>query len=402
MAKNENEYYLMHKDIPVCLMEISDNGILGNVRRNEAAAAHFPLGGQMNNMKFHDWWRDRAIPKTRHGVKTALQKLGYTSTGSVLVNNLALSLSDCYWIKPRGSELTWKDTNLFTNDFVDTFGDVTLNRDCIIDLRKKTRFDCAASQGELQKKWCIDTDGRRYMIKGNYGQSYQQSLNEIFATKLHEQLGFSNYTAYFPVQVQVDGNIDGLGCMCYDFCGENLECISAWELLQTVKIKQNESFYYPLKKVCLAFGMAEQDFTDFMDYQIMTDYLLTNTDRHMNNIAVVRNPDTLQILGFAPIYDSGNSMFYNIPHEALSQVRLDDIKTHSFVERERKLLQYVQNRFLVDIDKAAVDFSVYEMEVVERRIRTPQLKELYERKCESLRAFQNGKDLWKNRRNNRI
>ena len=402
MAKNENEYYLMHKDIPVCLMEISDNGILGNVRRNEAAAAHFPLGGQMNNMKFHDWWRDRAIPKTRHGVKTALQKLGYTSTGSVLVNNLALSLSDCYWIKPRGSELTWKDTNLFTNDFVDTFGDVTLNRDCIIDLRKKTRFDCAASQGELQKKWCIDTDVRRYMIKGNYGQSYQQSLNEIFATKLHEQLGFSNYTAYFPVQVQVDGNIDGLGCMCYDFCGENLECISAWELLQTVKIKQNESFYYPLKKVCLAFGMAEQDFTDFMDYQIMTDYLLTNTDRHMNNIAVVRNPDTLQILGFAPIYDSGNSMFYNIPHEALSQVRLDDIKTHSFVERERKLLQYVQNRFLVDIDKAAVDFSVYEMEVVERRIRTPQLKELYERKCESLRAFQNGKDLWKNRRNNRI
>lgn len=402
MAKNENEYYLMHKDIPVCLMEISDNGILGNVRRNEAAAAHFPLGGQMNNMKFHDWWRDRAIPKTRHGVKTALQKLGYTSTGSVLVNNLALSLSDCYWIKPRGSELTWKDTNLFTNDFVDTFGDVTLNRDCIIDLRKKTRFDCAASQGELQKKWCIDTDGRRYMIKGNYGQSYQQSLNEIFATKLHEQLGFSNYTAYFPVQVQVDGNIDDLGCMCYDFCGENLECISAWELLQTVKIKQNESFYYPLKKVCLAFGMAEQDFTDFMDYQIMTDYLLTNTDRHMNNIAVVRNPDTLQILGFAPIYDSGNSMFYNIPHEALSQVRLDDIKTHSFVERERKLLQYVQNRFLVDIDKAAVDFSVYEMEVVERRIRTPQLKELYERKCESLRAFQNGKDLWKNRRNNRI
>ena len=402
MAKNENEYYLMHKDIPVCLMEISDNGILGNVRRNEAAAAHFPLGGQMNNMKFHDWWRDRAIPKTRHGVKTALQKLGYTSTGSVLVNNLELSLSDCYWIKPRGSELTWKDTNLFTNDFVDTFGDVTLNRDCIIDLRKKTRFDCAASQGELQKKWCIDTDGRRYMIKGNYGQSYQQSLNEIFATKLHEQLGFSNYTAYFPVQVQVDGNIDGLGCMCYDFCGENLECISAWELLQTVKIKQNESFYYPLKKVCLAFGMAEQDFTDFMDYQIMTDYLLTNTDRHMNNIAVVRNPDTLQILGFAPIYDSGNSMFYNIPHEALSQVRLDDIKTHSFVERERKLLQYVQNRFLVDIDKAAVDFSVYEMEVVERRIRTPQLKELYERKCESLRAFQNGKDLWKNRRNNRI
>lgn len=396
MKRQEKEYYLMHKDIPVCLMEISEDGVLGTVRRNEAASAHFPLGGQMNNMKFHEWWKDRAIPKTRHGAKSALQKLGYSSTNSALVNNLALSLSDCYWIQPRGEGLTWKDTNLFTNDFVDTFGEITINRDHMIDLRKATRFNCATSQGELQKKWCIDKDGRRYMIKGNYGPSYQQSLNEIFATKLHEQQGFANYTPYSLVQVQVDGNIEGIGCMSYDFCSENIECISAWELLQTVKIKQNESFYYPLKKVCLNLGMKEKDFTDFMDYQIMTDYLMTNTDRHMNNIAIMRNPDTLELLGFAPIYDSGNSMFYNIPYEKLSHVRIDDIKTHSFVEREAKLLQYVQNRSIVDIDKAEMEFTIYEKDVVERHMRIPALRELYERKRNNLRVFQNGKDIWKN------
>lgn len=280
---------------------------------------------------------------------------------------------------------------------MDTFGEITINRDHMIDLRKKTRFNCATSQGELQKKWCIDKDGRRYMIKGNYGQSYQQSLNEIFATKLHEQQGFSKYTPYSLARVQVDGNIEGLGCMCYDFCSEDIECISAWELLQTIKIKQNESYYYPLKRVCLDLGMQEQDFTDFIDYQIMTDYLMTNTDRHMNNIAVMRNPDTLQILGFAPIYDSGNSMFYNIPFENLSHVRVDDIRTHSFIERESKLLQYVRNRSLVDVDKAEMDFSIYELDVVERQMRIPKLKELYEKKLENLRAFQKGKDLWKNR-----
>lgn len=376
-------------------MEISDDGALGSVRRNEAAVAHFPLGGQMNNMKFHEWWKDRAIPKTRHGAKSALQKLGYSSTNSALVNNLALSLSDCYWIQPRGEGLTWKDVNLFANDFVDSFGEITINQDHMIDLRKETRFNCATSQGELQKKWCIDKDGRRYMIKGNYGQSYQQSLNEIFATKLHEQQGFDNYTTYSLVKVQVDGNIEGLGCMSYDFCSENVECISAWELLQTVKIKQNESLYYPLKKVCLDIGISEQDFTNFMDYQIMTDYLMTNTDRHMNNIAIVRNPDTLQILGFAPIYDSGNSMFYNMPYEQLLQVRFNEIKTHSFIEREAKLLQYVRNRSLVDVDKAEMDFSIYEKDVVERHIRISTLKDLYKRKCETLRAFQSGKDVWK-------
>lgn len=397
MAGHAKEYYLMHKDIPVCLMEISEDGSLGRVRRNEAATAHFPLGGQMNNMKFHEWWRDRAIPKTRHGAKSALQRLGYSSTNSALVNNLALSLSDCYWIRPRGETLTWKETNLFTNDFVDTFGEITINRDHMIDLRQRTRFNCATSQGELQKKWCIDNDGRRYMIKGNYGESYQQSLNEIFATKLHEQQGFSKYTSYSLARVQVDGNVEGLGCMCYDFCNENIECISAWELLQTMKIKQNESYYYPLKKVCLGLGMSEQEFTDFMDYQIMTDYLMSNTDRHMNNIAVMRDPDTLEILGFAPIYDSGNSMFYNIPFEMLSYVKIDDIKTHSFIERESKLLQYVRNRSLVDLNKAEMDFSIYEKDVLERQIRIPKLKELYKKKCENLHAFQMGKDLWKNR-----
>lgn len=397
MKIHAKEYYLMHKDIPVCLMEISDDGALGSVRRNEAAAEHFPLGGQMNNMKFHEWWRDRAIPKTRHGAKSALQRLGYSSTNSALVNNLALSLSDCYWIRPREEKLTWKDTNLFTNDFVDTFGEITINRDHMIDLRKATKFNCATSQGELQKKWCIDKEGRRYMIKGNYGQSYQQSLNEIFATNLHEKQGFKNYTPYSLVRVQVDGNIEGLGCMSYDFCSEDIECISVWELLQTIKTKQNESYYYPLKRVCLNLGISEQEFTDFLDYQIMTDYLMTNTDRHMNNIAVMRNPDTLQVLGFAPIYDSGNSMFYNIPYEKLNQVRIDDIKTHSFVERETKLLQYVQNRSLVDVDKAEMDFSIYEKDVLERHIRIPRLKELYERKLENLRSFQKGKDLWKNK-----
>ena len=236
------------------------------------------------------------------------------------------------------------------------------------------------------------------MIKGNYGQSYQQSLNEIFATQLHQQQNFENYTPYSLVKLQVDNNTEGLGCLCYDFCSENIECISAWELLQTVKLKQNESYYYPLKKICLHLGMPEQEFHNFIDYQIMTDYLISNTDRHMNNIAIMRNPDTLELLGFAPIYDSGNSMFYNVTYENLSKINLHEIKTHSFIEKECKLLQYVRDRSLVDIDKAEMNFAIYEKDIIERHIRIPKLKELYEKKMVSLRAFQNGKDIWKDSR----
>lgn len=400
MAKKRvNEYYLMHKDIPVCLMELSNDGALGNYRKNQAALAHFPIGGQMNDMKFHEWWKDRAIPKTRNGAQSALQRLGYESTNSALVDNLALSLSDCYWIQPRGEGLTWADVNLFTNDFVDTFGELTINRDKIIDLRKKTKFNCAASQGELQKKWCVDDSGRRYMIKGNYGESYQQSLNELFATELHRKQGFENYTSYQGIMVTVQSGIEGLGCLSYDFCSENKEIISAWELLQSTKIRQNESYYYPLKKICISLGIKEKEFDNFMDYEIMTDYLISNTDRHMNNIAVIRNPDTLEMIGMAPIFDSGNSMFYNIPYEQLNQIHLDNIETHSFVKKEIKLLSYVKDRSLVDIEKAEMDFSLYKKDLLERHIRIPKLEELYEKKRMKLKAFQNGRNIWKENNN---
>ena len=398
MLSTPAEYYLMHKDIPVCLMEISSEGSIRNIRRNTAEYDHFPLGGQMNNVRFHEWWKDRAIPQTRHGAETALYKLGYSTTASALVNNLALSLTDCYWICPRGSDLRWSEVNLFTNDFVDTFGEITINQDLDVDLRNATRFNCATSQGELQKKWCIDQDSRRYIVKGNYGSSYQQSLNEVFASDLHRNQGFKNYTPYTTVHLTVDGDMDGLGCMAYNFCSEKIEYISAWELLQTIKVRNNESYYHPLRSVCTELGISAEEFDAFFDYQIMTDYLITNTDRHMNNIGILRDPDSLKILGMAPIYDSGNSMFYNIPFDRLSTMRMDQIKTHSFIASEVKLLQYVHSRDAVDLSRAAMDFSLYEQDVSERHIRIPVVKELYERKLERLSVFQRGADIWKQHR----
>ncbi len=44
---------------------------------------------------------------------------------------------------------------------------------------------------------------------------------------------------------------------------------------------------------------------------------------------------------------------------------------------------------------ANIDFSIYEKDIEENQIRIPRLKELYMRKIESLKSFQNGNDIWK-------
>ena len=44
---------------------------------------------------------------------------------------------------------------------------------------------------------------------------------------------------------------------------------------------------------------------------IVLDYVIANEDRHFNNFGVLRNAETLEWLGFAPIYDSGSSLGYD-------------------------------------------------------------------------------------------
>lgn len=393
-------YLLMHKNVPVAQFNLDAgdaNAKPKQIYKNQAAIQHLPIGAQMNDMKFIEWWQDRSIPRTRQGARGALERLGYKSVTNALIDNLALSLNDCYWIKPITSDLSWENVNLFVNEFEDTFGELTFNKNSeTFDLRSKTKFNCATTQGEVQKKWCIESDGKRCLIKGNYGNSYQQSINEVFATKLHQTQRFENYTPYYFVKVSLENNLTGLGCKSYNFCNEQVEAISAWEILQTLKMRQNMSLYQPFREVCLKLGMNADYFDYYIDYEIMTDFLLTNTDRHMNNISILRNPDSLELIGFAPIYDSGNSMFYSVPTNQLNLVKLGRDKVHSFVtSREVNLLKYVRDRNIVDLSKINVDFSIYQKDVEPDRWSI--LKEMFYRKIETLRAFQLGKNPWESR-----
>lgn len=395
-------YWLMHKNIEVALMDIDSNGNIYNINIVAMNKEHIPLGGQLNMMKFHEWWEDRAVPKSRKGANIALKKLGYTSTNSMLVNNLALSLTDCYWVKPSDSTLTWEQVSLFRNDFVDIFGELTFDGDKKLDLRNKTLFRFASSQGELQKKWCIARRGneeRRFLVKGNWGSSYQQSLNEVLASEIHKMQNKFPYVQYYLTPVDIEGGEKGIGCYSYNFCNENVEFISAWEVLQLVKIKQNESWYNKFCDVCVQYlGMNREYVESFLGYEIMTDFIISNTDRHMNNIGVLRNPDTLEYYGFAPIYDSGNSMFFRSQTVGRNLLTLE---THSFVKKEVNLLKYVKNTGLVNLNKLPSDDflrRLYLQDISERHYRIEDKIRAYNTKIHYLDQLQHGVEIWKSQK----
>ena len=113
---------LMHKRIAVAGMELDDaTGFIQKIGM-VYAPEHFPVGipvkkGVADRTALNEWWTDRSIPTSRSGVREALEVLEITSTKLLLVRCYGLSLSDQYWICPKGSGLTWDAINFFDNGF---------------------------------------------------------------------------------------------------------------------------------------------------------------------------------------------------------------------------------------------------------------------------------------------
>lgn len=76
---------------------------------------------------------------------------------------------------------------------------------------------------------------------------------------------------------------------------------------------------------------------------ILLDFIMANTDRHYNNFAFLRNSNTLEWIGLAPIYDTGTSMFYKISTEELKLVEYIDsqkISAKPFYKKQQKQLEF--------------------------------------------------------------
>lgn len=159
----------MHKRIAVAELELDDaTGFIQKIGM-VYAPEHFPVGipvkkGVADRTALNEWWTDRSIPASRSGIREALETLEITSTKLLLVRCYGLSLSDQYWICPKGSGLTWDAINFFDNGFSDDIGDVLFGAEKKTDALDFSSPD-NTSDGNLKKRWKI-IDGKRCLVKG--------------------------------------------------------------------------------------------------------------------------------------------------------------------------------------------------------------------------------------------
>lgn len=335
---------LMHKRIAVAEMELDDaTGFIKKINQ-VYAPEHLPVGvpikkGVVDRKEFNDWWTDRSIPASRSGIREALETLDIASTKMLLVRCYGLSLSDQYWICPEGTNLTWDEINFFENAFSDDIGDVLFGTK-----KKDNAFDFSSpdntSDGNLKKRWKI-IDGKRCLVKGGSNPFRQQPFNEVIATGIMERLGIPH------IPYTVMWNQGTPYSVCEDFITGDTELIPAWRIMQIQKQDNSTSRYQHFINCCETLGI--KGVIPYLDQMIVLDYIIANEDRHLNNFGVIRNAETLEWIGMAPIYDSGSSLGYD---KLANQIRSGkDITCKPFKKHHEEQLKLVSAFDWLDTEK---------------------------------------------------
>ena len=335
---------LMHKRTQVASIELDDaTGFIQKIGEIYAPE-HLPVGihvrhGVADRTELNQWWTDRSIPASRSGIREALEILEIANTKLLLLRCYGLSLSDQYWIKPDGSDLTWEDVNFFDNSFSDDIGDVLFGapkKDNALNFSSPDN----TSDGFLKKRWKI-IDGKRCLIKGGSNPFRQQPFNEVIATKIMERLDIPH------VPYTLVWNKEAPYSVCEDFVDENTELIPAWRVMMTQKKNNSTSVYQHFVNCCGALGVA--DVVPCLDRMITLDYIIANEDRHFNNFGLIRNAETLEWIGMAPIYDSGSSLGYD---KLPGQMKFEkDVGCKPFKNHHIEQLQLVQSFEWLDLSK---------------------------------------------------
>lgn len=327
---------LMNKNMPVVELELDDDTatILKVMQTYELD--FLPVGidaktGIPNKKELNEWWFGRSIPASRSGIRTALEKLSIQHSEQLLLRCYGLSLSDQYWMKPVDSELQWKNINFFENDFSDDVGNILFGQPASQDIDLMS--PCNTSDGWLKKKWKI-IDTKRCLIKAGSNPFMQEPINEVFGTRLHQRLGCKNYVSY---KVLLEDGVPY--SVCENFIDTNTELVNAVSINRSMKKRSQFSSYEHFMNACYKLGIPGMK--EFIDYMLVFDYLMANTDRHFGNFGAIRNVETLEWIGPAPVFDSGTSLWHDKLTRAINP--LSEIETKPFYSNASRQMELVSD-----------------------------------------------------------
>lgn len=250
-----------------------------------------------------------------------------------MMNNYALSFTDCYWVYPESQQLLWDDVKLYNYKSIDKLTVV------LQDQQRMYRNYNATLGGMLSKFW-YSSNNTLKLCKKTEPQWDILNAREVIASMIYECQRYDNachYDFVYNTQHEI------VGCKCKAFTSENRELLTAYDLLEQYNLTQVTDIYEQLINIASNLGADRQTVSDFLDIQMIVDYLIGNRDRHQNNIGFLRDSNTLKVIGPAPIYDSGSDK------QLENEYPIN--KINGLYSTFEECLNHVTNWDIIDIEK---------------------------------------------------
>ena len=234
------------------------------------------------------WLETRAIDSHRANSRLLKKALRLTDKDdiSTVIHVNGATITDNYWIREIGSNLTYDDVK-FSDDY---FSNLALkgNYDSFNRAAnsKRSKTPELTNVGSFEKCWKL-RDGKWWMYKK---ANHEEMFSELFICELGKELGMN-----MAIYERGEGYIKSL-----DFTSAasvNFEPASTF-------MGDNEEYSDVVKALEKLCPDAIPDYVKM----IFLDTICANPDRHTNNFGLLRDVQTGELLGLAPNYDNNMAL----------------------------------------------------------------------------------------------
>ncbi len=244
-----------------------------------------------NLVNFHAWCASRVLTLERRYAKELLNSIGMLQAvtdrerAQIALSYRCLSLTDVFWVREQGEELSFGDVNLYENHLSNAFVEVSLRGKQMSASNMELARDLSTS-GCFPKAWVRENEGFSLYKDGDV----QAVENELLASRI--------LRCFELRQVLYErGCFDGQSVsVSRIFTGPDYG-ICTWEQFQIYAVNHDIDPWV----FCLAL--------DPVNYYRMNvvDYLIGNTDRHWGNWGFLIDNTTNWPVSLHPLMDFNQS-----------------------------------------------------------------------------------------------
>ena len=294
-------YLLKHFNTELIKFNITSSIIEGVsveiVDNNDRYNFLFPRDLELTNNGLLKWLKRRVIPKNRAFVQSFLAKLGLNvhDTKGIIDICKGLSLNDCYWIVDGAFNGSFDKYNLYDNRF-----------------SRVLSFIAYTGYGDSQRSGFVSTP--ELTTDGMLAKCWRRISGRIILYKAGSagaaNTGNEPYSEFYAFQV---AKAMGLNAVQYNLKKWKGQLCSTCELFT-----HKDLSYIPTGRIVAEGGwgavigyykaLGNIYYNSLVDMLIF-DAVICNEDRHFGNFGLIVENNTNKIVGTAPLFDHGLSLF---------------------------------------------------------------------------------------------